>query len=251
MHRVAFVTYRGIAELRAESARTYLGVAWWILEPILFMSVFYALFASGLRLGPSDFIPFVLTGIVPWKWFQSSIATSSGVLLQNANLIAEVSFPKYLLVGVALVGTTVKYLIVLGLLLLALHVGGYPAQLAWGALPLLIATEFVLIFGCSCVAAATLPFFPDLRFIIDNGLLMLFFLSGVFFDIGARPPEAQELLYLNPVARLLSEYRGVLLSGQLPDPSGLGAAAAAGLGLSLFGLALLRLWDKQYARISP
>jgi lipopolysaccharide transport system permease protein len=251
LQRLAFVTYRALAELRAESARTYLGVAWWVLEPILFMSVFYALFASGLRLGPDDFMPFVLTGIIPWKWFQSSVSTSAGALVKNANLIAEVSFPKHLLVSVALVSTTIKYLIVLGLLLLALQLIGYPAQLAWWTLALIVTTQFTLIFGCSCIAASILPFFPDLRFIIDNGLLMLFFLSGVFFDISARPQEAQEVLYLNPVARLLSEYRAVLLSGQTPNPEQLSIVAVAGLSLSIIGLGLLKMWDKQYARISP
>jgi hypothetical protein len=58
-------------------------------------------------------------------------------------------------------------------------------------LPVLVLTQLLLIMSVTCLLAALTPFFPDLRAILDNILLMLFFLSGVFFDISRLPASIQ------------------------------------------------------------
>jgi len=67
------------------------------------------------------------------------------------------------------------------------------------------------------LCATVIPFVPDLKWVVDNGLTMMFFLSGVFFDISAFPEKFQFWLRLNPMAVLIDGYRSVLLLGQMPD----------------------------------
>jgi len=57
----------------------------------------------------------------------------------------------------------------------------------------------------------------DLRFLVTTGLQMLFFCSGVFFNLDAIPPRFHKLFLLNPMATLLHNYREVLLYHQWPD----------------------------------
>jgi lipopolysaccharide transport system permease protein len=103
------------------------------------------------------------------------------------------------------------------ILLLFLLISGKPVSITWLALLPLIGVQFVFIAGITSLCATIIPFVPDLKWVVDNGLTMLFFLSGVFFDISAMPEHFQDWLRLNPMAVLIDAYRSTLLHGQMPD----------------------------------
>ena len=65
------VWYKAYADLRAEAARAYLGVLWWVLEPLLYICVFYVVFGILLDRGGQGFVSFMLCGLVVWRWFSS------------------------------------------------------------------------------------------------------------------------------------------------------------------------------------
>ena len=66
------IYYKTYADLRSEASRSYLGFVWWILEPVLYMSVFYLVFSVIRGQKDEDFILFLLVGLVSWKWFASN-----------------------------------------------------------------------------------------------------------------------------------------------------------------------------------
>ena len=211
------IRYKVYAELSAEAARTFLGILWWLIEPILYMSVFYFIFGVMFQRGGEGFVYFLLVGLVVWKWFDSAIRSGMVSLQTNAAVIQQVYQPKFIFPVIIVLINTAKFLLVMLLLLLFLLVTGHPVSLTWLALLPLIGVQFVLIVGITSMCATVIPFLPDLKWVVDNGLTMLFFLSGVFFDISAMPEHLQGWLRLNPMAVLIDSYRSVLLLGQMPD----------------------------------
>ena len=93
-HYLEFIWYRSLAQLRSESSRAYLGYLWWVLEPLLYLAVFYVVFALVLNRGDENYVQVLLTGLVVWKWFDSSVRSSMDVIHQNAGLIDKVYLPK-------------------------------------------------------------------------------------------------------------------------------------------------------------
>lgn len=211
------IKYKVYAELSAEAARTFLGILWWLIEPILYMSVFYFIFGVMFQRGGEGFVYFLLVGLVVWKWFDSAIRSGMVSLQTNAAVIQQVYQPKFIFPVIIVLINTAKFLLVMLLLLLFLLVTGHPVSLTWLALLPLIGVQFVLIVGITSMCATVIPFLPDLKWVVDNGLTMLFFLSGVFFDISAMPEHLQGWLRMNPMAVLIDSYRSVLLLGQMPD----------------------------------
>ena len=211
------IWYKVYAELSAEAARTWLGILWWVIEPVLYMSVFYLIFGIIFQRGGEGFVYFLLVGLVVWKWFDSSVRGGMLSLPANAAVIQQVYQPKQVFPVTVLLINTAKFLLVLLLLLLFLLITGKPVALSWLALLPLIGVQFLLTLGVASLCATVIPFVPDLKWVVENGLTLMFFLSGVFFDISNVPDKYYAWLMLNPMAVLIDSYRSVLLLAQMPD----------------------------------
>lgn len=241
------IWYNALAELRAESARAYLGFFWWIIEPVLYMAAFYVVFAIVFHRGGEGFVPFLLCGLVVWKWFGSAVMFCSNSIPANAGLMQQVYLPKYLFPIIVLLNSTIKFLIVFSLFILFLFVYGITPTLAWVSLPAIILIQFLFIASVAGFVASLVPILPDIKLILDNVLMLLFFLSGIFFDISAAPQEVQKYLNLNPMAVIINSYRTVLIDGVWPDVIALGIV----LFVSLIGLSAVYRIFKRYDHIYP
>jgi lipopolysaccharide transport system permease protein len=120
---------------------------------------------------------------------------------------------------------------------------------AWSLLPLVILTQLLLIVAVTSLLAAIMPFFPDLRVILDNILMMLLFISGIFFDIAGLPPVVGRYLMLNPMAALITMYRKLLLDGLPPDWHQLFLVILFSLIVLSLALWLFRRFDRVYPKI--
>lgn len=241
------VRYQIYANLKAEAARGGLGILWWAIDPILYMFTFYFVFHIVLNRGGPNYIPFLLSGLTVWKWFASSVANGATSIHSGAGLMRQVHIPKFVFPLVSVLTGTVKFLIVMLLLLSFLISIGIPASISWVSLPFLIITQLLLILFLAGILSILVPFFVDLKLIINNVLMLGFFLSGIFFDIESRPENIQFLFKLNPMASLIMQYRRVLVKGLWPD-----FAFLINLSIiSLFGICLVYALSYRFNRIYP
>ena len=244
-----FIVYRARSEIKAEFRKGYLGLLWWVLEPILYMCVFYFLFGVALNLrGGVENIPSLLCGLVAWKWFSTGCKNSFSSVYANSNLIGQVYLPKYVFPSVTMLTSFMKYLFILSIFILFLLFTGAKPALAWLSLPILVLAQGMFMIGVSFIIAAIMPFVPDIKFIVDNGMLLLFFLSGIILDISRLPEEVRQYFYLNPVAVLVTDYRMALIKGEWPEWQPILAIIGASAVLIFFGCRLLKKYDKVYAK---
>jgi lipopolysaccharide transport system permease protein len=121
--------------------------------------------------------------------------------------------------------------------------------MAWIALPILLLIQLLWIAACGLMTAAVVPFAPDFKFVIGNGLTLMFFMSGVFFDIGERAPQVQFYFHLNPMATLIESYRDVLLHAAWPNWAALSITLVMSLLLSVAGMCLVLRFDRIYPKL--
>ena len=246
---VEFIWYRALAEMRADAARGFLGFAWWLIEPLLYLAAFYLIFGVVFQQRGEGYVHFLLCGLVVWKWFASSVQNASASITRNMGLIYQVYLPKEAFPIIAILTSTIRFAFIFVLLLAFISFSGVPVTLAWAIdIPLLLVAQIVLMLGIGMVAAALVPFVPDLKFVIDNGLLLLFFLSGIFFRFDAIPESMRPYFDLNPMAVLIHEYRRVLIEGQYVDWSAVWPVIMTGACLVLAGEVMLKRWDRVYAK---
>jgi len=249
MKLMDLILYRAYAELRRDIASAYLGMLWWVLEPLMYMAAFYMVFAVGIRSGGEGFVSFLLCGLACWKWFASTLNQSAACVVAHRGLIQQVYIPKVILPLIPVVVNLVKFTVILILLLVFLWVMGFSPSLNWLYLLPVIGVELLFILGCSLLVAAIVPFVMDLRVLITNGLTMMMFMSGIFFNVQDFPDDVRDYFYLNPMVSLIEAFRVVLLEGGAPDWGALAWVLIFSLLSGLLGVGLFRRFDRHYAKV--
>ncbi len=250
LHFFELVWFSTYAELRAERSRSYLGLAWWLVEPALMMAAFWLVFDRILGTGGPGYLPFLLIGLVVWQWFKSSVMHAGQAIWQNLGLIHQVRMPVLVFPFVHLLADAIKFGVVFVLLLAVLWLAGYPPNMAYLSLvPLLLCMALCGI-GGGLLLAALMPLLPDLRFVVEQLLTVLMFLSGVVFALERVPAPYAEWLAWNPVLMLLDALRGVLLHGRWPDWFALLRVSANALALAALGVICVQRLAPRYPKIA-
>ena len=216
--------------LRSEATQSYLSYAWWILEPLLQMGVYYIVFDILLHRGGEDFVPFLLCGIVPWLWFARSIGNSSRSIVQGKGLISQTYLPKpffpLVIVGQDLVKQQAVFLLLFGFLLYF----GYVPSVEWLWLIPIVITQLMLVIAVAFLVSFIVPFARDIQYLINAGLMMMMFGSGIFYSYeSVLIPAHREIFLMNPMANLIVNYRMVLMDGTAPMVNSLLVIAAGSL----------------------
>jgi lipopolysaccharide transport system permease protein len=230
------ILYKTYADLRAETERTYLGFLWWIFEPILYMGVFFVLFGLLLSRGTEDFVPFLLVGLTIWQWFKSCLTHGSETILGAHQLMQQVYLPKVIFPIILILTDTVKFAFIFVLLLIFLWFYGYGIGWPYLALPIVLIVQLLFIAALTFLLAAIVPFLPDLRFVVENLLMAVFFMSGIFMSAEIVPEAYRGYYYLNPMVNLIENYRNILMYHAWPDWSTLfiiGSLSIIGIGLAI------------------
>jgi lipopolysaccharide transport system permease protein len=198
--------------LRSEASQSYLSYAWWILEPLLQMGVFYVVFDILLNRGTEDFVAFLLCGIIPWLWFSKSVNQSGSSISRGKGLISQTYLPKPFFPLVIIGQALVKQAFVFLLLFVFLFIYDYFPSIGWLWLIPIVMTQLLLIIAISFIVAFIVPFARDIQYLIDAALRMTMFGSGIFYSYKqVFLPEHRDIFLMNPMANLIANYRRVLM----------------------------------------
>jgi len=232
-------------DLRAKYKGSVLGVAWTLAYPLILMGIYLLVFSTLYRLGASvpHYALFLLSGLAVWTFFATSVQNASRSMLDNANLIRKVRFPRQL-VPFSVVATQLVTLGVMLVVLVVLNAVVIPATRHTFWLSLVLAVPLVAFVGGICLALASLDvLFRDVEFLVQALLLPWFFLTPVLYSLENAPgadqhPRIVDLIhYGNPLTPAVQAIRDPLFWGQWPaagDVVYLCVAAVVALVLGAF-----------------
>ncbi len=197
--------------IKLKYRRSYLGILWSLIEPILQTVVLTIVFGTLLGRGGRDFPMYVLSGRLLYGFFSSSTKACSKSIQAHSGLIKKVYVPKYLY---PLSGVLYNYVIFLISLLVMLPLGIYckisPSWTWIGVvIPLLILV--LLTFGVGMILATITVFFRDMEYMWDVALMVIMYTCAIFY----MPEKLLEtkfafLLTLNPVFCIIQNFRSCL-----------------------------------------
>ena len=235
--------------LVADSSRDYLNYCWWLIEPILKMLAYYFIFGMLLSRGTENYVAFLMTGLIPWLWFAQSVSRSAMSIVAGKALMMQVYIPKIILPTIVICQDAVKHMVIFVPLLLFLFFYGIFPSATWLAIPALLFTQFLVIMAFSYFVAAIVPFMHDFNYMVATGLQLMFFCSGVFYNLDVIPPQFQKWFSINPMAALLYNYRQVLMYHQWPDWWDLLLITSASLFAIFIMWGIIKHLDHIYPRV--
>lgn len=210
------IGYRAYTALASEAARTYLGIAWWIMEPIFLVGVYYLVFGLFLGFRSELFFPNLILGVTAWQWFNRSVMNSTNAITNKGSIVSKIEISRLIFPLSDLFADLFKAVIVFATVLGVLWWIGIEVQaIAW-FLPCVVAVQAIFVVAVSLWTALLLPFAPDLRYVISLGLRGLLLGSGVFYSVGQLPLDYRDAFLLNPVAAIITSYRRILITGEPP-----------------------------------
>ncbi len=193
-----------------------MGPVWWVLEPSLYVIVFYLAFAH-LR-GGGDHVYSLLCGLSGWHWIAGVINQGANSLVRKKGILQSFSIHPIIFPVLTLLLQTFKFSVVLICVITVLWIGGVLKPAGLIDIVLWLATTMFVSFSYAVILSVIIPFAPDIQLIISRAMMLLMFLSGVIFPIGQMSAKAQAYLYWNPFAHLIEFGRKVLLYGESLDP---------------------------------
>lgn len=222
--------------LKVRYKQSVLGWAWAVLQPLTLMAIYTFIFAHVTKVNTAGtpYSIFVLSGLLPWIFFSSSIANAVHGIVAHPGLLTKMYFPReiiplsYITPGIVdlLVG-----LVILSAMLARYHIA--PTRNLLYAVPmLLILGSFAA--GISLFLCAVHVQFRDVGLALPFVLQVWMFATPVVYSLQAIPARFRQLYMLDPCAVAIEGFRAAVIYGHPPDLHALGIA----LGITLAGLIL-------------
>jgi homopolymeric O-antigen transport system permease protein len=180
-------------DFQAKYRGSVLGIVWSLVNPVALMAVYLVVF--GLLWQGKD-IPhyplYLLAGLACWIFFSTSLQAGARSLLDSAELIRKVRFPRQL-VAFSVVATQLVTFALMLAILIVLSLVFIPAARPWVWLAIPLAVLFAgLVTGVSLIVACLNVLFRDVEHILAAALLPWFFVTPILWRFADLPAKAQE-----------------------------------------------------------
>lgn len=204
-------------KLRSQANTLVLSYIWWVLEPLLYVFMFYFVFKYVMYVGGEDYFIFLMVGKIPFLWFSKSVTSGAASLRENIGLISQRVIPKLLFPLVNCQESFYKQIFAFTVLLIVLLSNDYLFPSLWWQFLLIVLIQHTLSIGIACFFAVFVTWARDFLLVIQMFMMGLMFTSGIFWDVeNIQDPALRELLLtINPLAGIIHAYRQVLMYGEM------------------------------------
>lgn len=246
-----YAVYSAKAQLKSEVANSYLNWLWWILDPLCFMLIYVFMFGYVFKASEQYFAIFIFIGITLWDFFNHIITQSVKIVKNNKSIVSKVYLPKYILILTKMFVNLFKMLVSLALIILMLIIWKVPMTInVLYSIPILL-TLCIISFGIGCFLLHYGVFVEDLSNVVRIVLRLLFYLTGIFWNVSTRLPApiGDYVEKGNPVAFLLTSMRECVLYGQAPDLRFLLLWFVIGVIISALGIRKIYKNENSYVKV--
>lgn len=257
-------------EVRGKYKRTALGQLWSLANPIAAIIVYTFIFSVvfqvpaqvGENSGLNNYALWLVCGLLPWLFFQSTVTQGVRSIVDNASLVQKVYFPRLVLplslTGAGLVNWTFEMTV----LVIALAIFG---AFVFPWLPLVLLFMLVLgVFaaGLAMILSIANVFFRDLAYLLTVILQFWFYLTPILYPISlvdnqsaewggllGTPITLADIYRVNPMEPYVAIFRDLLYHNTFPEASSVIAAVSWAVVTFALGLWYFTKTEKRLAEL--
>ncbi len=206
-------------DLKVRYTTSFLGYLWSIIDPLLMAAIYYFVFVKVFNrhvIGQDPYIVFLVSGLLPWTWFNGAISDSTRAFTSEGKLIRSTTIPRTIWIGRIVLSKGIEFLASIPVLILIAVFAG--AAFHWQAvlwIPAII-LQSALTFGLGLIIAPLVVFFRDLERAVKLILRLLFYASPIIY--GLNDLEKLHLTFwgaFNPLSGIIGLYRSAFFPADL------------------------------------
>lgn len=232
-------------DIKLKYRRSYLGILWTLLEPLLTTAVLTIVFSNLLGRKEQNFPVYILTGRLLYTFFSNSTKAAMKSIRSNSAMIKKVYVPKYIYPFSSILSNYVTFLISLIILFFAALL--FQVMPTFYLLQIVIPLFLLLILslGAGLILATMAVFFRDLEYLWSVVLMLIMYTSGIFYHVDdLKLGEHAWIFSLNPLYLIIVNFRDAVFGMPL-NQQALLLSAAYSFGALMAGILLFyRKQDK-------
>ena len=197
---------------------TFMGLFWALINPLFRLAVYYFIFSFLREMKVPNYGLFIFSGLIVWIYFQEATKQGMQVIKSKRYLLENIDFQKLdLFISSTLSGTMGLIFNVAVYVVVSMILGIYPG---WNIFTfiLLLFNLVLLVFSISLILSIIHIFMRDMKQVWDMLLVALFWINPIFYSKSALVfDKYPSLLYINPLAGIITNTRNALLLNEPPD----------------------------------
>jgi lipopolysaccharide transport system permease protein len=232
--------------------QTALGIGWVALQPLIGAGVLSIIFGRIAKL-PSDGAPyplFVFCGLTAWNYFSTTAQRSSTSLINNAQLVSKVYFPRMLIPLSHTFSTLVDFAVMLVMIFIFMAVYGIPPSLRLLAIPGFLFLTAIAATGVAFWFSALSVKYRDTNYALPLFLQIWMYASAVVYPTSMITSERLRALFaLNPVVGFVEGFRWSVLGRSALTPTMFWITVGVSVFALVSGAFFFRRTERKFADI--
>ncbi len=244
-----YITNSIATEMAVKYGRSYLGYAWWVLDPLLYMLIYVFVVSIVLGRGGPDFPVFVFSGLLSFRWASQSISQCTMSITSKRNVIGNVYIPKFVFPFIKTINNSFFFLISIVLLFIFLLIYKIPLTFhIFEFIPIFI-VQYLFNLAVGLWMSHLGVYFYDVDKVLNVFLRMWYYVSPGLYTLDTVPEALRPVLWLNPLTTMMVSSRNVFLYGESPVYLGLITWGLISIVIIYFGLKIQYKFDRTYAKV--
>ncbi|MBP3506581.1 MAG: ABC transporter permease [Lachnospiraceae bacterium] len=204
-------------EIKRKYARSFLGILWSVLNPLLTMIVLSVVFTYMFSRNIDHYPVYLLCGQIIYTLFSGITNASMTALVDNKNMLIKVKFPRMIFP----LSRGVTALANFGYSLIALAIVMVFSRL-WPSIYILF-IPFIILFlflfgnGVGYVLSILYVFFADIKHLYSVLLTLLMYCSAIFYSANQLSPTMKMVISANPVYVYITCFRKCMIYATMPS----------------------------------
>ena len=234
-------------DIRGKYKKSFLGVLWSFLNPLLQLAVYAFIFPIILKVQQENYVIFVCSALIPWTFFTTVVVQSTGVIVGNGNIIKKVYFPREILPISITTSAAVNFLISTIIILFFVFCYGMGITKYIIFYPVILMIQYILLLGISFLLSSITVYFRDLEHLVGIAIMLLFYATPIVYSLNTMDASYVKILKLNPMAHIVEAYRSVFYYQSMPNLKNLGIIAFFSILLCMIGYKIFKKLEKRFA----
>ena len=185
--------------LKIKYRRSFFGFFWTIISPLAISIIYFFVFKIIMKIDQQLYLPFILSGVLPWTFFSASLSEATESIVNNHNLISKIPVPTHVFPFVVTVTHFSTLILAFPIILATVWISGITPELrSLLCIPFSISL-LIICYSFGTVLAMAYVYFRDLKHAIGLILQVWFYVTPIVYSKEMIPEKYRFLIFVNPV----------------------------------------------------